>query len=195
MTIYTAPTRDMQFLLHDVLQVSAADLPGHADLDREFTEAILEAAGQLASDMLVPLNAVGDQQGCVLENGVVRTPVANGSFLAGITRARVIALLRGDLGTSLLTGAPVVDELLARVDDWGSGATPESPVVLVAHGGVIAAMTAALLDLPVANWPVFGGLANTSWVQLSGHGLPGEKPRWRLDVWNASAEVADAGVQ
>ena len=90
---------------------------------------------------------------------------------------------------------PVVDELLARVDDWGSGATPESPVVLVAHGGVIAAMTAALLDLPVANWPVFGGLANTSWVQLSGHGLPGEKPRWRLAVWNASAEVADAGVQ
>ena len=56
-------------------------------------------------------------------------------------------------------------------------------------------MTAALLDLPVANWPVFGGLANTSWVQLSGHGLPDEKPRWRLDVWNASAEVADAGVQ
>ena len=90
---------------------------------------------------------------------------------------------------------PVVDELLASVDDWGSGATPESPVVLVAHGGVIAAMTAALLDLPVANWPVFGGLANTSWVQLSGHGLPGEKPQWRLDVWNASAEVADAGVQ
>ncbi|KGJ04865.1 acyl-CoA dehydrogenase C-terminal domain-containing protein [Paracoccus sphaerophysae] len=79
MTIYTAPTRDMQFLLHDVLQVSAADLPGHADLDREFTEAILEAAGQLASDMLVPLNAVGDQQGCVLENGVVRTPEGFGA--------------------------------------------------------------------------------------------------------------------
>lgn len=90
---------------------------------------------------------------------------------------------------------PVVDELLTSVDDWGSGETPEAPVVLVAHGGVIAAMTAALLDLPVANWPVFGGLANTSWVQLSGHGLPDEKPRWRLDVWNASAEVADAGVQ
>jgi probable phosphoglycerate mutase len=64
--------------------------------------------------------------------------------------------------------------------------------VLVAHGGVIAAMTAGLLALPVANWPVFGGLANTSWVQLSGHG---EQPTWRLDVWNASAEPADAGVQ
>ena len=84
--------------------------------------------------------------------------------------------------------------MIAELPEWGAGDTPEAPVVLVAHGGVIAAMTAALLDLPVANWPVFGGLANTSWVQLSGHGLPGEKPRWRLDVWNASAEVADAGV-
>ncbi|GAC66295.1 histidine phosphatase family protein [Gordonia soli] len=90
---------------------------------------------------------------------------------------------------------PVVDELVAELDEWGSGDRPEAPVVLVAHGGVIAAMTAALLDLPVANWPVFGGLANTSWVQLSGHGVPGHPARWRLDVWNASAEPADAGIQ
>ena len=74
MTVYTAPIRDMQFLLHDVLQISAAGLPGHADLDREFTQAILDAAGQIASDVLAPLNAVGDREGCVLENGTVRTP-------------------------------------------------------------------------------------------------------------------------
>ncbi|MGV9710390.1 histidine phosphatase family protein [Gordonia sp. NPDC003424] len=90
---------------------------------------------------------------------------------------------------------PVVDELVAGRDDWGTGERPEAPVVLVAHGGVIAAMTAALLGLPETSWPVFGGLANTSWVQLSGHSLPGGAPRWRLDVWNASAESADAGVQ
>ncbi|MEE3852615.1 histidine phosphatase family protein [Gordonia sp. LSe1-13] len=90
---------------------------------------------------------------------------------------------------------PVVEELVDKLDDWGSGERPEAPVVLVAHGGVIAAMTAALLDLDQGSWPVFGGLANTSWVQLSGHGVPGSPPRWRLDVWNASAEVADAGVQ
>ncbi len=68
----------------------------------------------------------------------------------------------------------------------------DNPVVLVAHGGVIAAMTASLLGLPVESWPVFGGLANTSWVQLSGHG---DTPTWRLDVWNASAADADAAVQ
>nr|HQV21000.1 histidine phosphatase family protein [Gordonia sp. (in: high G+C Gram-positive bacteria)] len=90
---------------------------------------------------------------------------------------------------------PVVTELIDALPEWGTGDNPDAPVVLVAHGGTIAAMTAGLLDLPVTSWPVFGGLANTSWVQLSGHGVPGEAPRWRLDVWNASAEDADPGVQ
>ncbi|WBU52222.1 acyl-CoA dehydrogenase C-terminal domain-containing protein [Paracoccus sp. SCSIO 75233] len=74
MPIYNAPVRDMQFILHDVLEVSASGLPGHEELDRDFTEAVLEAAGKLASEVLTPLNVVGDQQGCTLENGVVRTP-------------------------------------------------------------------------------------------------------------------------
>ncbi|RGP39064.1 acyl-CoA dehydrogenase C-terminal domain-containing protein [Pseudotabrizicola alkalilacus] len=74
MPTYTAPVKDMQFLLHNVLKVTAADTPGYADLDEGFTGAVLEEAGKVASDLLAPLNAVGDREGCVLENGVVRTP-------------------------------------------------------------------------------------------------------------------------
>jgi alkylation response protein AidB-like acyl-CoA dehydrogenase len=74
MTRYTAPVQDMQFLLHDVLNVTGSDIPGYADLDESFTSAVLEEAGKLASQVLEPLNAVGDREGCVLENGVVRTP-------------------------------------------------------------------------------------------------------------------------
>ncbi|MBM2576941.1 acyl-CoA dehydrogenase C-terminal domain-containing protein [Jannaschia sp. Os4] len=74
MTTYTAPTKDMQFVLHDTLGIAQQDVPGYADLDRDFTGAILEAAGQLASEVLHPLNEVGDREGCTLENGVVRTP-------------------------------------------------------------------------------------------------------------------------
>ena len=74
MPIYSAPVRDMQFILHDVLNISQSGLAGHEDLDRDFTGAILEAAGKLAEEVLAPLNAVGDREGCVLENGVVRTP-------------------------------------------------------------------------------------------------------------------------
>ncbi len=80
---------------------------------------------------------------------------------------------------------PVVRELFAERTDW-----PGRTIILVAHGGLIAALTAALLDLPEKNWPVLGGLANTSWVQLSSHGPSIEQPGWRLDVWNAAAKVA-----
>jgi alkylation response protein AidB-like acyl-CoA dehydrogenase len=74
MPSYTAPIKDMQFLLHDVLNVSASDVPGYDELDRDFTNAVLEEAGKISSEVLQPLNAVGDSEGCVLENGVVRTP-------------------------------------------------------------------------------------------------------------------------
>ncbi|SLN49105.1 Acyl-CoA dehydrogenase [Roseovarius gaetbuli] len=74
MPSYTAPTRDTQFVLHDVLSVSTSDTPGYAELDAEFTSAVLEEAGKISSEVLSPLNPVGDTEGCVLENGVVRTP-------------------------------------------------------------------------------------------------------------------------
>ncbi len=74
MPSYTAPVKDMQFLLHDVLKVTEAGIPGYEDLDAAFTRAVLEEAGKLASDVLAPLNPVGDREGCRLENGVVRTP-------------------------------------------------------------------------------------------------------------------------
>jgi len=74
MTSYTPPIKDQLFLLHDVLKITESDVPGYADLDREFTSAVLEEAGKIARDILHPLNSVGDAQGCELENGAVRTP-------------------------------------------------------------------------------------------------------------------------
>ncbi len=74
MPSYIAPTKDMQFVLHDVLNVTEQSIPGYEDLDADFTSAILEEAGKLSSEVLAPLNVVGDTEGCTLENGVVRTP-------------------------------------------------------------------------------------------------------------------------
>ena len=74
MPSYNAPTKDLHFVLHDVLQVSASDVPGYSDLEPDFTSAVIEEAAKLAQDVLAPLNTVGDQQGCRLENGVVYTP-------------------------------------------------------------------------------------------------------------------------
>ena len=92
---------------------------------------------------------------------------------------------------------PLIAELVSSDLEWGDPNQPDRPVVLVAHGGLIAALSAALLRLPVANWPILGGMGNASWTQLSGHsddegaGREGpESVRWRLDVWNASAQVS-----
>lgn len=74
MPTFTAPTKDQQFILHDVLTISEMAIPGYGDLDRDFTDAVLTEAGKLASEVLAPLNMVGDKQGCTLENGVVRVP-------------------------------------------------------------------------------------------------------------------------
>ncbi len=74
MPTYTAPTKDMQFILHEVLNVSGSDIPGYDEMDRDTTQAILDEAAKLSENVLAPLNKVGDEQGCTLENGVVRTP-------------------------------------------------------------------------------------------------------------------------
>ncbi|MDJ1016154.1 MAG: acyl-CoA dehydrogenase C-terminal domain-containing protein [Paracoccaceae bacterium] len=74
MTTYTPPLKDIQFVIHDVLKVTESGIPGYEELSPDFTQAVLDEAGKIAANVLHPLNKTGDEQGCVLENGVVRTP-------------------------------------------------------------------------------------------------------------------------
>jgi alkylation response protein AidB-like acyl-CoA dehydrogenase len=74
MTSYSPPLADMDFVLHQVLDVTKAGIPGYDALDPDTTAVILDAAGRLAAEVLAPLNAVGDREGCTLSDGVVTTP-------------------------------------------------------------------------------------------------------------------------
>ncbi|WGI22714.1 acyl-CoA dehydrogenase C-terminal domain-containing protein [Amylibacter sp. IMCC11727] len=74
MPTYAAPTKDMAFVLHDLLGIEKSNVPGYDDLTPDFTSAILEEAAKIHQDVIAPLNVVGDKEGCKLENGVVRTP-------------------------------------------------------------------------------------------------------------------------
>jgi alkylation response protein AidB-like acyl-CoA dehydrogenase len=75
MQVYTPPLRDMRFVLHE-LHNSAAHAAeiGQPDVTEELIDSILEEAGKFATDILLPINASGDEEGCHYENGVVRTP-------------------------------------------------------------------------------------------------------------------------
>jgi alkylation response protein AidB-like acyl-CoA dehydrogenase len=75
MPSYKAPLADMRFVLHELYDsTTLAELPGCEDFTPELLDSVLEESAKFCEEVLFPLNQSGDQEGCVYENGVVRTP-------------------------------------------------------------------------------------------------------------------------
>ena len=74
MPSYSAPVKDIKFILQNVFKIHESDIPGYSELDKEYLNAILEEASKISSEVLAPLNAIGDKHGCRFENGIVYTP-------------------------------------------------------------------------------------------------------------------------
>jgi len=66
---YVAPLRDMQFVLHELLNVESElkQLPGYADIDADIINQVLEEGAKFTSKVLFPLNHGGDREGCHLD--------------------------------------------------------------------------------------------------------------------------------
>ena len=66
---YRAPINDMLLALNHGAGLQAALKAGHyGDFDADMTAAVLEEAGRFASDVLAPLNTVGDKNGIKLSD-------------------------------------------------------------------------------------------------------------------------------
>jgi alkylation response protein AidB-like acyl-CoA dehydrogenase len=75
MQTYTAPLRDMRFVMHELHDSAGlARLPGLEEITPELLDTVLEQAAKFISATLLPLNASGDAEGCQYLDGVVRTP-------------------------------------------------------------------------------------------------------------------------
>ena len=89
MHAYKAPLRDMRFLLNEVLDYPThyRNLPNGGDATPEMVDAILDGAATLCEEVLAPLNASGDAEGCHFKDGAVTTPAgfkdAYQQFVAG----------------------------------------------------------------------------------------------------------------
>ncbi|MCJ1878030.1 acyl-CoA dehydrogenase [Pseudomonas nitroreducens] len=74
MSDYSAPLRDMQFVLRELqLLDSLKQLPNQQDMSAELVDAILNEAARFAQGVLAPLNAIGDRQGAKWNDGTVHT--------------------------------------------------------------------------------------------------------------------------
>ncbi|MFI9380235.1 histidine phosphatase family protein [Kutzneria sp. NPDC052558] len=83
-------------------------------------------------------------------------------------------------GESRVEVATRAHEVVNELDEEHDGT-----VLLCAHGGLITALTAQLLTMPVPIWPQLGGLSNCHWAVLGRR--PGGDGRWRLLTYNAGA--------
>jgi acyl-CoA dehydrogenase len=71
---YRAPINDMLLALNHGAGLQAAVQAGHyGDFDTDIAAAVLEEAGRFASDVLAPLNRIGDEKGIKLDAGQVTT--------------------------------------------------------------------------------------------------------------------------
>src|SRR6202035_5999076 len=71
---YRAPVADIAFALRHAARFAAAREAGIYDLDDETLDAVLEEAGKFATDVIAPLNRVGDLHGTPIKDGVVTMP-------------------------------------------------------------------------------------------------------------------------
>jgi alkylation response protein AidB-like acyl-CoA dehydrogenase len=145
MPTYAAPTKDMAFVLHDLLGIEKSDVPGYNDLTPSFTSAILEEAAKIHQDVIAPLNVVGDKEGCSLENGVVRTPTG---FKAAFDQFR----------EGGWTG-------IACEEEFGGQGMP------YLMGTTIGEMTSAANQA----FAMYGGLTNGAYASILAHGSQEQK--------------------
>jgi alkylation response protein AidB-like acyl-CoA dehydrogenase len=167
MQTYNAPLRDMRFVLHELHGLEKLNaFPKYADFTPDVVDSVLEEAAKIASEVLLPLNATGDQEGCVLENGVVRTP-------KGFKEAYNVFREGGWAS-------------LASDPEWGGQGLPESVNKLVEE--MISATNCA--------FGLYPGLTHGATRALEGHGSEELKqtylPKMIEGTWSGSMCLTEA---
>jgi alkylation response protein AidB-like acyl-CoA dehydrogenase len=72
---YKTPLRDLKFAYYELFDAaSLTSYPGFEDASQDVVEAVLEEIGKIATEVLHPINMSGDEEGCRLVDGQVKTP-------------------------------------------------------------------------------------------------------------------------
>lgn len=121
---YTAPLKDFQFVLHDVLKVTQRypALGPLSETTADLVDSVLEEAGKFTAAVLAPLNQSGDAEGCRWEDGVVHTPAgykeAFTQFTANGWAGLVGSAEHGGMGMPYAVGCAVVEMMASSNMAW-----------------------------------------------------------------------------
>ncbi len=156
MPIYTPPLRDLQFVMHELLQVTETFklMPKHADLDADTINAVLEEGGKFTAGVTFPINASGDREGCALDPAThsVRTPKgwkeAYAQYVAG--------------GWPALSGDP----------QWGGQGLPI----------VVNQAFYEMLNSANQAWTMYPGLAHGAHAAIEAHGTDEQKTTYLPNI-------------
>ena len=74
MQVYKTPIREYKFLLEDFLKLNNNKTLTDRSLEIDDLLMILEEASKMCEETLLPLNTVGDNEGCIFDNGKVIAP-------------------------------------------------------------------------------------------------------------------------
>ena len=161
---YNPPLRDMQFVMHEVLNVvdELKMLPKHADIDVETINAVLEEGGKFASEVLAPLNLSGDAEGCVLDLATHEVTPPKGF------KAAYVKYVEG--------GWPA----LGCDPEYGGQGLPV----------VINQSFYEMLNSANQAWTMYPGLSHGAYEALHAHGTPEQKtlylPKLTSGVWTGT---------
>lgn len=154
MPTYRAPRRDIQFVMHEVLAMAEhyKTLPGGEDMDAEMIDAILEEAAKFSENVLAPMNAIGDAQGCSWDEGVVTTPDGFKQAYAQYVEG----------GWPSLSHSP----------DLGGQGLPES----------LGTMINELSGTANWSWSMYPGLSHGAMNTIEAHGTSAQKQQYLLPL-------------
>ncbi|MFP5305251.1 MAG: acyl-CoA dehydrogenase family protein, partial [Gammaproteobacteria bacterium] len=169
MPSYTPPLRDMQFVLHELLEVETQlrKLPQHSDIDAATIDSVLEEGGRFCAEVLFPLNQVGDREGCTYHgDGVVTAPTGFKEAYAQFIEA----------GWPSLGADP----------HYGGQGLPH-----VVHSAFMEMMNSANQA-----WSMYPGLSHGAYNALSAFGTPEQKkvylPRLVSGEWTGTMCLTEA---
>ncbi|QEA39553.1 acyl-CoA dehydrogenase [Pistricoccus aurantiacus] len=122
---YQAPLRDLRFVMDELLGYPThyAGLEGGEDATPDLVNAVLEEGARFAQEVLLPLNQSGDQEGCRLEDGEVRTPIgfkeAYAQFVEGGWPGLAASPEYGGQGLPLSLGMVLSEMICSANLAWG----------------------------------------------------------------------------